>query len=191
MFSQILKDRRLELGITQQDMAEKLFVTRQTVSNWENGKNFPDIPTLISISENYSLSLDYMLKGDLKYMKKVEEDYKLIKKRKRERISSYIIAVSLILIVLLCLSNIFLKNRFNENFLATIVILICIPLVASSYILYKSFYKTDNNAPQPLFIPKAYGPGLTINPNHPIGKIIWIIIGISILVLLFYSILSL
>ncbi|HFU5907788.1 TPA: helix-turn-helix transcriptional regulator, partial [Enterococcus faecium] len=56
MFAQILKDRRAELGITQQDMAEKLFVTRQTVSNWENGKNFPDIPTLISISENYSLS---------------------------------------------------------------------------------------------------------------------------------------
>ncbi|HFU5887477.1 helix-turn-helix transcriptional regulator [Enterococcus faecium] len=83
MFAQILKDRRAELGITQQDMAEKLFVTRQTVSNWENGKNFPDIPTLISISENYSLSLDYMLKGDSKYMKKVEEDYKLIKKKRR------------------------------------------------------------------------------------------------------------
>lgn len=83
MFAQILKDLRAELGITQQDMAEKLFVTRQTVSNRENGKNFPDIPTLISISENYSLSLDYMLKGDFKYMKKVEEDYKLIKKKRR------------------------------------------------------------------------------------------------------------
>ncbi|WP_429976178.1 helix-turn-helix domain-containing protein [Enterococcus sp. DIV0086] len=81
MFAQILKDRRAELGITQQDMAEKLFVTRQTISNWENGKNFPDIPTLISISENYSLSLDYMLKGDSAYMKKVEKDYKIIKKK--------------------------------------------------------------------------------------------------------------
>lgn len=124
-------------------------------------------------------------------MKKVEEDYKLIKKKKRERVSSYIIAVSLVLIVLLCLSNIFLREYFNENFLATIVILICIPLVASSYILYKSFYKSDNNRPQPLFIPKAYGPGLTINPNHPIGKFIWVIIGIGILALLFYSILHL
>ena len=187
MFAQILKDRRAELGITQQDMAEKLFVTRQTISNWENGKNFPDIPTLISISENYSLSLDYMLKGDSAYMKKVEKDYKIIKK---ERIASYITAISLLLIVLLSLSNIFLKKQLYENILATIVILISIPLVASSYILYKSFYKNESNVPQPLFIPKAYGLGLTINPNHPIGKIVWLLIGIGILGLLFYSILN-
>lgn len=94
--------------------------------------------------------------------------------------------MSLVLIVLLCLSNIFLKDHFNENILATIVILICIPLVASGYILYKSFYRTDNDGLQPLFIPKAYGPGLTINPNHPIGKIIWIIIGLGILGLLLF-----
>lgn len=190
MFAQILKDRRNELGITQQDMAEKLFVTRQTVSNWENGKNFPDIPTLISISEYYSLSLDYMLKGDSEYMKKVEDDYKLIKKKKTERIASYITASSLVLIVLLCLSDLFFKSQLNENILATIVILICIPLVISSYILYKSFYKRDDDGPQPLFIPKAYGPRLTINPNHSIGKIIWLGIGLGILTLLFYTILN-
>ncbi len=92
--------------------------------------------------------------------------------------------------MLLSLSNIFFKKQLYENILATIVILISIPLVASSYILYKSFYKNESNVPQPLFIPKAYGLGLTINPNHPIGKIVWLLIGIGILGLLFYSILN-
>lgn len=93
--------------------------------------------------------------------------------------------------MLLCLSNIFLQEHFNENFLATIVILICIPLVASCYILYKSFYKADDNGLQTLFISKAFRPRLIINPNHPIGQIIWIIIGIGIISLFFYSILNL
>ncbi|WP_291293174.1 helix-turn-helix transcriptional regulator [Enterococcus sp.] len=188
MFAQILKDRRTELGITQQEMAEKLFVTRQTISNWENGKNFPDIPTLISISETYSLSLDYMLKGDPMYMKKVEEDYKLIKKKRSERISHYIVVTSLLLIALICLVIVFLNDYVNENILGTIVILICIPLMGASYVVYKSFYQA--NGAQPLFIPKAYGIGLTINPNHPMGKVIWLLIGIGLLALLFSSIAS-
>ena len=82
MFSDIFKKRRNELGWTQQEVANKLFVTRQTISNWENGKNFPDIPTLIKISDQFELSLDYLLKGDEQYVKKVEQDYEQISQKK-------------------------------------------------------------------------------------------------------------
>ncbi|KAF1296219.1 hypothetical protein BAU15_10560 [Enterococcus sp. JM4C] len=187
MFAQILKERRNELGITQQEMADKLFVTRQTVSNWENGKNFPDIPTLISISENYSLSLDYMLKGDPEYMKKVDEDYKLIKKKRTERIATYIATLSIIAILLLSILSIFFGDKFNENIMGSLGIAVCIPLALSSYIIYKSFYKSDHKGPQPLFIPKAYGIGISINPNHPVGKLIWILLGVALVALLIYS----
>ncbi|MBV7391735.1 MULTISPECIES: helix-turn-helix domain-containing protein [Enterococcus] len=83
MFSDLIKERRKELGWTQQDFADKIFVTRQTISNWKNEKNFPDIPTLIQISDQLDLSLDYLLKEDVNYMKKVEKDYALIKRERR------------------------------------------------------------------------------------------------------------
>lgn len=79
MFSKILKEKRKELGLTQQEVADKLNVTRQTISNWEVGKSYPDIPTLIKISNFYDLSLDYMLKGDDKFLDKVKKDTKLLK----------------------------------------------------------------------------------------------------------------
>ncbi|MGV8957399.1 helix-turn-helix transcriptional regulator [Lactococcus lactis] len=41
------------MGKTQQNVADELFLTRQSLSNWENGENFPDIPTLIELSNYY------------------------------------------------------------------------------------------------------------------------------------------
>ncbi|MFI3603668.1 helix-turn-helix transcriptional regulator [Vagococcus fluvialis] len=40
---EVLKEKRVELNLTQEEVGEKLFVTRQTISNWENGKTLPDI----------------------------------------------------------------------------------------------------------------------------------------------------
>lgn len=42
-FSKVLKKRRKELQITQQALADRLFVTRQTVSRWENGLSYPQL----------------------------------------------------------------------------------------------------------------------------------------------------
>lgn len=50
-----IKKIRLESGITQEELAEKLFVTRQTISNWENGKSQPDIETLTTLAEVLSV----------------------------------------------------------------------------------------------------------------------------------------
>jgi len=82
MFSKILKEKRKDLGLTQQEVADKLNVSRQTISNWEVGKSYPDTPTLIEISNFYNLSLDYMLKGYLNFMKKIEKDTKQLDRYK-------------------------------------------------------------------------------------------------------------
>lgn len=74
MLNKILKEKRIELKMTQQEVADQLNVTRQTVSSWEVGKSIPDISSLIEISELYNISLDYMLKGDKNVTEKLKKD---------------------------------------------------------------------------------------------------------------------
>lgn len=59
-----IKEARLNAGLTQEQAAEALSVSRQTVSNWENGKTYPDIVSVIKMSDLYSVSLDRLLKDD-------------------------------------------------------------------------------------------------------------------------------
>lgn len=58
---QKLKRKRLALKLTQEEVAEKIFVSRQSISNWENNKNMPDIESLIRISKLLDISLDNLL----------------------------------------------------------------------------------------------------------------------------------
>ena len=74
----IRKDNKL----TQDDLAEKYYVTRQTISNWENGKSYPDLETLVKMSDDFGISLDVLLKEDNKMVKdisKKQKDYKWFK----------------------------------------------------------------------------------------------------------------
>ena len=53
-----LKEARLQAGLTQENVAEEIQVTRQTISNWETEKSFPDIVSVIKLSTLYNISLD-------------------------------------------------------------------------------------------------------------------------------------
>ena len=53
-----LKEAREKSSLTQEQVAEKVFVSRQTISNWENEKSYPDIVSIIKLSDLYSISLD-------------------------------------------------------------------------------------------------------------------------------------
>lgn len=59
-----LKNARKEKGITQEQAAELLDVSRQTISNWENNRSYPDIISVIKMSDIYSISLDHLLKEE-------------------------------------------------------------------------------------------------------------------------------
>ena len=79
-FSKQIKKYRLEAKMSQDELAEKVFVTRQTISNWENDKNYPDIHSLLLLSSVFDISLDTLVKGDLDEMKeqiKMEDIKKL------------------------------------------------------------------------------------------------------------------
>ncbi len=64
-----IKKYRKELSLSQDELAERIFVSRQSVSNWENEKTYPDLKSLLMLSEVFSVSLDDLVKGDLKTMK--------------------------------------------------------------------------------------------------------------------------
>ncbi len=65
-----IKKYRNTLALSQEKLAEKLFVTRQSVSNWENNKTYPDIKSLLMMSELFKVSIDELIKGDVDAMKK-------------------------------------------------------------------------------------------------------------------------
>nr|MCR5522762.1 helix-turn-helix domain-containing protein [Clostridia bacterium] len=83
MISEKLKEARQKAGMTQDQVAEKIMVSRVTISHWENGKSLPDIVSLISLSDLYNISLDELVKGDSKMTEKVKKDAKDANNNKR------------------------------------------------------------------------------------------------------------
>ena len=63
-FGDRLKNARTEMNLTQEQVARDFFITRQTISSWENEKTYPDISSLIKLSDYYHVSLDILLKED-------------------------------------------------------------------------------------------------------------------------------
>ena len=68
----LIKKQRAELGLTQEEVAKKLSVTRQTLSNWENEKSYPDLDQLLKLSDIYHFSIDSLLRGDPELRKSLD-----------------------------------------------------------------------------------------------------------------------
>ncbi len=71
--NQIMNIRK-ERQLTQEEFGKLFYVTRQTVSNWENGKSYPDLQILVDISNQFGISLDVLLKGDSKMVKAIDKE---------------------------------------------------------------------------------------------------------------------
>lgn len=82
-----IKNARNEAGLTQEAVAEALGVSRQTISNWENEKSYPDIVSVIKMSDLYSVSLDHLLKEEPEtkqtYIEYLEESTNTVKSREK------------------------------------------------------------------------------------------------------------
>ncbi|MFZ2332619.1 MAG: DUF3955 domain-containing protein [Lactobacillus delbrueckii] len=81
-FSEQIKKLRRDQGLTQEELATKIHVTRQAVSNWENDKNLPDLETLIVISQTFQLSLDQLILGGTEMTDKLINDASETKRAK-------------------------------------------------------------------------------------------------------------
>ena len=103
-----IKSARIQKEYTQEQSAENLMVSRQTISNWENGKSLPDIVSIIRMSDLYDVSLDELLKGDKVLMEKREKDAMAVKVEKKIIKFAW---VSIVLgVIVIILGNIFEDN---------------------------------------------------------------------------------
>ena len=78
-----IKKFRQQTHLSQEELANRVYVSRQTISNWENDKSYPDVNSLVLLSEIFQISLDKLIKGDIEVMKDV------IQKEEIEKMNRY------------------------------------------------------------------------------------------------------
>ena len=79
-----INNLRKQHGLSQDDFVNLFNVSRQTISNWENGKSYPDLEMIINVSDYFKISIDELLKNDVQTVKKL-----IMKKRQKRSISYY------------------------------------------------------------------------------------------------------
>lgn len=94
-----IKQHRNRMGLSQEELAENVYVSRQTISNWENGKNYPDIKSLLLLSSFFGVSLDDLVKGDMAEMKEQikKEDIQLF--RRHSWIYGFLLVAMVVLLI--------------------------------------------------------------------------------------------
>ncbi|MDD7280744.1 MAG: DUF3955 domain-containing protein [Erysipelotrichaceae bacterium] len=98
-FAKQIKQIRKENNLTQEQMAKKLNVTRQAISNWENNKNLPDLELIVLISKEFSVSLDELI------LEENNMTTKLIKDGSETRRTKMNLIMVIIGVVLLCIGT--------------------------------------------------------------------------------------
>lgn len=128
-----LKNARMRSGLTQEKVAEEINVSRQTISNWENEKSYPDIISVIELSNLYSISLDDLLKGDERMIKHLEESTNVVKSNQK-LIGA--IVLNIVLAALMVTLNMFIPD--NHYFLVGVF---CLMVISASALLYQIIKK--------------------------------------------------
>ena len=124
-----LKDARMKSGFTQENVAEKINVSRQTISNWENEKSYPDIISVIALSDLYSTSLDDLLKGDREMVEHLEECTNVVKST--QKLIGAIILNAVTVILLITLSMLLPDKSYY------LLVVFCLAIMSSSVLLYQ------------------------------------------------------
>jgi len=135
-FSERLKKEREKKGWSQAELAEKIHVSRQSVSKWETGKNYPNIEVIIDLSDLFGITIDELLRSDVELQNKVIQDSKKLAYPKWKVLfdSVFLLGVFLLVIkVIIITTNYFFDTnillleglpKFMTNFLPLILMLI-------------------------------------------------------------------
>ena len=106
-----IKTRRQDLNMTQEMLAKELHVGRTTVSNWEIGRNYPDLQLIVSISNVLNLSLDTLLGKESEIVKEITRDTNIRKSQSRK---IKILSALLILVILAGLFGIYKVVEYQD-----------------------------------------------------------------------------
>jgi transcriptional regulator with XRE-family HTH domain len=100
VFGEKLKRERTNKGWSQGELAEQLFVSRQSVSKWENGQNYPSIEIIIRLSDLFGVTIDELLRSDEELTEKVIQDSKQLAYPRLKFIFDMLFLIGLILLVI-------------------------------------------------------------------------------------------
>ena len=139
--SSLIKRKRKNLGMTQTELANKLFVTEKAVSRWETGKGTPDISLLIPLSKELNIDVSELLNGEENNIEKVIE-YNENSKKYKYNFQFKIIILFYILSILIFLS--YLKFEYNPNIEINYFIRLLIIIVVSLFIFIGNKIYSDN-----------------------------------------------
>ena len=119
-FGEQLRRAREAKGMTQQSLAEQLYVTRQSVSRWECGDRYPDLLTTTKIAQILEVSLDDLLSG--KEMEKVVERNPVVENKTANNIMTALYAVALIVLIVPMLNAALTGNWEIDKVTSTIIV---------------------------------------------------------------------
>ncbi len=91
-----IKKHRQEVQLSQEELADRVYVSRQTISNWENDKSYPDVNSLVLLSEIFQISLDNLIKGDIEVMKDVIQKEEIVKMNRYGKIYTIMLIVTVV-----------------------------------------------------------------------------------------------
>ena len=144
--SNFIKEKRKELGITQEELAEKLFVTEKAISRWETGRGTPDISLLIPLSEELKVDVSELLNGEENKNSKNEVE-QLIKYKEitESNIYNFQFKLTIFFYVLSILSFlIYLRFEYDPNIEVNYFIRLFIIVVASIFIMIGNKIYSNN-----------------------------------------------
>ena len=94
MLKDKIKEERLKLELSQEENANEIFVSRVTISNWETGKTYPDIESLVLLSKLFSVSIDYLVKEEVNDIMLADEMYEYGKLQGQYRIYGLLLIIN-------------------------------------------------------------------------------------------------
>ncbi|MGE9833370.1 helix-turn-helix domain-containing protein [Streptococcus orisratti] len=126
---QKLQIARNKQGLTQEQIAQQLQVSHQTISNWENNKSYPDIVSLITLSELYQISLDQLLKGDKAMIEHLSKSTNTVASNRR-------LLTAIILNIIILIAFILFNSLITQN---TTLLFTCflIALASTTFLFYQ------------------------------------------------------
>lgn len=133
-----LKDIRLKLNLSQENVANHLYVTRQSISKWENDKSNPDLDTLKKLSVYYDIPINDLLNDPIEEIVALEKSDTNSKQEKDESLNLLIVTLLSFLIAPfgLIIIPVILKRR-HKNVQAKLILIACIfSIFVNLFVIY-------------------------------------------------------
>ena len=122
-----IRERRQQLGLSQDELAQRLYVTRVTISHWETGRTLPDVQSMLLLANLFGTTIDEMLRGDVDEMREmVEKD-----ERRKRAFAIALVAVEVAVIAVLVLIEVVGRDYVQPVLRLLLAALVLVPSVAS------------------------------------------------------------